>query len=60
MQAKSIVTPEELNALIEQTYKIENDFNELKPVATWVTLIIVDFTIRPLEMFLNLFVLLFQ
>ena len=26
----STVTPEELNLLIEQTYKIENDFNELK------------------------------
>ena len=24
------VTPEELNLLIEQTYKVENDFNELK------------------------------
>ncbi|MEA2098495.1 MAG: HAMP domain-containing sensor histidine kinase [Campylobacterota bacterium] len=26
----STVTPEELNLLIEQTYKVENDFNELK------------------------------
>ena len=26
----SIITPEELNLLIEQTYKVENDFNELK------------------------------
>lgn len=26
----SSITPEELNLLIEQTYKVENDFNELK------------------------------
>lgn len=26
----STITPEELNLLIEQTYKVENDFNELK------------------------------
>ncbi len=26
----SIVTPEELNLLIEQTYRVENEFNELK------------------------------
>jgi two-component system NtrC family sensor kinase/two-component system sensor histidine kinase AtoS len=30
MSNQSVVTPEELNLLIEQTYKIENDFNELK------------------------------
>ena len=24
------ITPEELNVLIEQTYKVENEFNELK------------------------------
>ena len=26
----STITPEELNLLIEQTYKVENEFNELK------------------------------
>ncbi len=30
MSAQSIVTPEELNLLIEQTYRVENEFNELK------------------------------
>ncbi|MDQ7062201.1 MAG: HAMP domain-containing sensor histidine kinase [Sulfurimonas sp.] len=30
MSAESVVTPEELNLLIEQTYKVENEFNELK------------------------------
>ena len=30
MSEQSIVTPEELNLLIEQTYKVENEFNELK------------------------------
>ncbi len=30
MSTKAIVTPEELNLLIEQTYKVENEFNELK------------------------------
>ncbi len=30
MSNQSIVTPEELNLLIEQTYKVENEFNELK------------------------------
>ena len=30
MGEQSIVTPEELNLLIEQTYKVENEFNELK------------------------------
>ncbi|MFT7005280.1 MAG: two-component system NtrC family sensor kinase [Sulfurimonas sp.] len=30
MSNESVVTPEELNLFIEQTYKIENDFNELK------------------------------
>jgi len=30
MSEQSVVTPEELNLLIEQTYKVENEFNELK------------------------------
>jgi len=30
MDEQAIVTPEELNLLIEQTYKVENEFNELK------------------------------
>jgi len=30
MGEQSVVTPEELNLLIEQTYKVENEFNELK------------------------------
>ncbi len=30
MSNQSVVTPEELNLLIEQTYKVENEFNELK------------------------------
>jgi two-component system NtrC family sensor kinase/two-component system sensor histidine kinase AtoS len=30
MPSQNIVTPEELNLLIEQTYKVEKDFNELK------------------------------
>ncbi|MDA3909185.1 MAG: ATP-binding protein [Sulfurimonas sp.] len=30
MTSQNIVTPEELNLLIEQTYKVEKDFNELK------------------------------
>jgi len=30
MSDSSVVTPEELNLLIEQTYKVENEFNELK------------------------------
>jgi len=30
MSDKAIVTAEELNILIEQTYKVENEFNELK------------------------------
>ncbi|MBL0707946.1 MAG: HAMP domain-containing histidine kinase [Sulfurimonas sp.] len=30
MSSQAVVTPEELNLLIEQTYKVENDFNELK------------------------------
>jgi len=30
MSEQTIVTPEELNLLIEQTYKVENEFNELK------------------------------
>ncbi len=29
MPTPSVVTPEELNLLIEQTYKVENEFNEL-------------------------------
>ncbi|WP_373035527.1 PAS domain-containing sensor histidine kinase [Sulfurimonas sp.] len=30
MSSQNIVTPEELNLLIEQTYKVEKEFNELK------------------------------
>jgi len=30
MSNQAVVTPEELNLLIEQTYKVENEFNELK------------------------------
>jgi signal transduction histidine kinase len=30
MSNQDMVTPEELNLLIEQTYKVENEFNELK------------------------------
>ncbi|MDA7817488.1 HAMP domain-containing histidine kinase [Sulfurimonas sp.] len=30
MSQESSITPEELNLLIEQTYKVENEFNELK------------------------------
>jgi len=30
MSEQSVVTPQELNLLIEQTYKVENEFNELK------------------------------
>jgi two-component system NtrC family sensor kinase/two-component system sensor histidine kinase AtoS len=30
MSEQSVITPEELNLLIEQTYKVENEFNELK------------------------------
>jgi len=31
------ITPEELNLLIEQTYKVEKEFNELKaPNAIWI------------------------
>nr|WP_321268626.1 HAMP domain-containing sensor histidine kinase [uncultured Sulfurimonas sp.] len=30
MQTQDIVTPEELDLLIKQTYKVENEFNELK------------------------------
>jgi len=30
MGEQSVVTPQELNLLIEQTYKVENEFNELK------------------------------
>lgn len=28
--SENLITPEELNVLIEQTYKVENEFNELK------------------------------
>ncbi|MCD4667426.1 MAG: HAMP domain-containing histidine kinase [Sulfurimonas sp.] len=28
--SENVITPEELNLLIEQTYKVENEFNELK------------------------------
>lgn len=30
MSEEAVVTPEELNLLIEQTYRVENEFNELK------------------------------
>ena len=30
MSEESVITPEELSLLIEQTYKVENEFNELK------------------------------
>jgi len=30
MSTQTVITPEELNLLIEQTYKVENEFNELK------------------------------